>query len=808
MGSLHDTLAGANVGINEIPAMLMREYWEEVFAQEDPWDYGSSAYESWKFDRTLSVLPARRLEKALDLGCAEGHLTARLAPLVGHLTAIDISPTAIARACERCAHFDNVQFQILNLASDPLPSAVDLILCSEVLFYLPLEVLTEIAPKISHSLKLGGYLLLAHGNVIADDRTRTGFDWGHPFGAKAIGRVFDALDEIELIRELRTPLYTVQLFRRFVGSMEQKTAPKISEIPLPPDLVLSPEIEKAILWDGAVVTRDEARARETTAEIPILMYHSIADDGPPELAPYRVSPLVFREQLRYLRRHGFYSITLEEWAESIAAQRPLPGRPVILTFDDGYKDFMENAWPALERADFSATLFVVTERVGRTADWDELTAKPLPLMNWKELRELRDRGVEIGSHTATHKDLLTLSSAAVMAEARRARATLREKLDIEAGSIAFPWGGSNETVRRVLARCGYTAGVTTWGGHGTLAHDPMDLPRIEVFGDDDITAFGRKLKRNGISSGEVETLRGAKPDADPDITGFDPDIVGFDVDTRTPVTAIDMFSSKPAPFVRSAEYKGMPATALIAPQPPQPAGIEARAVGFDRESAPPARRSDTPIHPGYARAFASRLDMLIGEFVRLQTQLLNTLEAPITLQKTLTTLFTQPVTGKTSRAVYPGDEISPGIVLTFSETAEVILSIEPKRDHTLSPETYLNTIGLALTGPIEWLSLAVALDWSDLSLAERFQLCLFARPSGSVSCNVALRLPRQFGAPRDLDFATFELHPEDRNAIISGNLTMPDFIELDTTHRPALIFTFETKADLFLVMHYLNVYFA
>jgi hypothetical protein len=65
------------------------------------------------------------------------------------------------------------------------------------------------------------------------------------------------------------------------------------------------------------------------------------------------------------------------------------------------------------------------------------------------------------------------------------------------------------------------------------------------------------------------------------------------------------------------------------------------------------------------------------------------LNAPVTLQKTLTMLFAQPVTGKVSRVARPGDEISPGIALTFSEMAEVALSIEPKRDHALSPETCL-----------------------------------------------------------------------------------------------------------------------
>jgi SAM-dependent methyltransferase len=264
---------------------------------------------------------------------------------------------------------------VLNLAGDPLPDKLDLIVCSEVLFYLPLALLDQAAAKIAASLKPGGHLLLAHGNVIADDRTRTGFDWGHPFGAQTIGKVFAGLDWLALLKELRAPLYTVHLFSRISGVRGQKAEPEIREVLLPPELVLTPELKKTILWGGAATTHVEALGSESTTAVLILMYHSVADDGPPELGPYRISPQAFRYQMLYPRHHGYYSVTIEDWGACIAAHRPLPGRPVILTFDDGYKDFIENAWPILERADFKATVFVVTELVGRVADWDPAASR-------------------------------------------------------------------------------------------------------------------------------------------------------------------------------------------------------------------------------------------------------------------------------------------------------------------------------------------------------------------------------------------------------------------------------------------------
>jgi peptidoglycan/xylan/chitin deacetylase (PgdA/CDA1 family) len=743
-----DTLTrGSALCADEAPALLTREYWEEVFAGGNPWDCANSQYESWKLEQTLSLLPSGPIGRALELACAEGHHTSRLAPHVEHLTAIDISPTAIRRASARCAGLGNVQFQVLDFVADPLPADLDLILCSEVLYYLPLDYLRNVAPKIASSVKPGGHLLLAHGNLIADDRTRCGFDWGHPFGATTIGHVFCSLPEVALVKELRTPLYTIHLFRRPGAADEKEIAAAFSELSLPPDLVLAPELEKSILWDGAVTTRAEARQREVATELPILLYHSIADDGPEYLAPFRVTPLAFREQLRYLRRHGFYSITLPEWAACLKQKLPLPGRPVILTFDDGYADFFTNAWPALQRADFSATVFVVTEKVGGIADWDIGSGKPLKLMDWEELRALHAEGIAIGSHSATHKDLSALSPVGVFWEGERARTMLREKLGIDAEMIAFPWGRGVSAVESTLARCGYTIGVTTEARPSTLEDDPLNLPRIEIFGHDDIDAFARKVSGKDAQPAMLEAGR-----------------------NRDSSVAMEVLSR-------------------------------------EQGNARTARFKSSPIDPARARTLEFRRDELVGELVRLQNELLSSAGCPATLQKRLDLLFTQPVTRRTARAVRPETEFIPGVKLSFDERAQVIFSIEPKVDHTLSPETFMNKIGLDFSGLSEWLSLEVSFEWTDLSLAERFQICLYAEPSRSVNCQVAVRFPRKAGPPLENTLATFDLQTAEGNSMVSGILPVPDFIELNKEEKPQLLLFFDTETDLSLIIHYMNIYF-
>jgi peptidoglycan/xylan/chitin deacetylase (PgdA/CDA1 family)/2-polyprenyl-3-methyl-5-hydroxy-6-metoxy-1,4-benzoquinol methylase len=745
-----DPAAGKGKAVDSAAShFLPPEHWEDVFAVEDPWQYGRSEYEKWKFGLTLSLLPEKRAARAVELACAEGHLTALLAPHVDRLLAYDISKTALGRARVRCADFKTVEFHELNLADGALPAKQDLVLCSEVLFYLSLDLVEDVAKRIASSLKVGGHVLLAHGNQISDDRTKTGFDWGHAFGAETIGKVFAATEGLSLVRQLSTPLFTIHLFRRNSPSAGKTAKPPLLEtLPLPHDLTLPPDVEKTIIWDGAVMTRKEAQATESASKVPILMYHSIADDGPLELAPYRVAPAAFREQLRYLRRHGYHSITLGDWADCLAEERPVAGRPVIITFDDGYKDFFENAWPALERADFTATVFAVTEKVGGAADWDGL-AEPLELMDWDQLKAIAKGGITVASHTASHKDLSAISISDVRRECGRARIMLQETLGHEVDALAFPWGRSTAASREAAAQCGYRIGVRSWGGPSPLGDDPLNIARIEIEGGDSLDLFAQKLNQEAAP---------VEPQAFKDID--------------EPTVA------------------------------PDPADTGANRNGHSWDSAMPSHRD-------YRHRLAAQLDGLIGQFVKLQNELLSADgAAPATLQQKLTSLFALPVTGKVVTSLKPDQEIVPGIQISFEAEDSVTLSVEPKADHTLSPESYLNSVGVGFSGVSQWRMIAAALEWKELSLAERFQFSIYARPSRPVSCDLVLRLPRVGKPPLEVPLASLTLRPEERNATISGNIAMPDFIDLNTMETPQFALFFDTDDDLSVVIHYLNCYFA
>ncbi|CAN5226314.1 hypothetical protein BH10PSE6_BH10PSE6_00920 [soil metagenome] len=456
-----------------------RAYWESVYSAPDPWAYGST-YEQLKYRRTLSMLPSGPIDRAVELACSEGWFTTMLAPRVGHLTASDISDTALGRARQRCASLANVDYRRLDFFDEKLPDGLDLLVCSEVLYDLRDETALErVAAKLAAALKPGGHLLTAHAWLLKDDPTRTGFEWNNAFGAEGIARALAAAPGIALARSLQTELYRIDLYRKLQDG-ETAGPPQIDTIGLgpPPE----PAYAQSIVWGGAEARRAEVQARESVEQLPILNYHRIATDGPPDLARYRTSPEAFREQMRWLRRHGYHAVTSTDLARHMTARQPFRGRPVLITFDDGYRDFHDTAWPILQAHDFVAEVFIVTDRVGDAAQWDAAFGVPAPLMGWPEIQALGAAGIRFGSHMASHSHMNALSSREIVREAARSRALLERALGTPCASIAAPFGEASDRFVRIAGRCGYEVGVTVESGVAHLRSDPLRLPRIEVLG--------------------------------------------------------------------------------------------------------------------------------------------------------------------------------------------------------------------------------------------------------------------------------------------------------------------------------------
>lgn len=458
---------------------------ESLFAREvDPFGYASE-YEQIKYGQTLSLLGASRYQRALEIACAEGHFTYQLASRVDSLLAVDISELALERAAARSAAFDNVEFRQLDVCAQPLPEGFDLVVCSEMLYYVSdRDGLAHLARRMIDAVVPGGYLVTMHSHALVDSPSETGFDWDVPFGASYIAEVFSALPDVHLVRELRAPMYRALLFRRDDGSPapvpERTETDRYGKIP--------PRSIPHLRWGGGEVQRDAPR-REMTARLPILMYHRVAPDGVPGRERYRVTPEQLERQLRYLRDSGFRTITLEEWREAVRLRRPLDGRAVILTFDDGFADFAEHAWPLLSYHGFGALAFVVTDAVGRWNDWSAVEPQAEPLMGWETLCRLEKEGLEIGAHTATHPNLDTLDTTTAAIEIARSRAVLAERISVAPTAIAYPFGSSSDAVHHLAGACGFRYGLTTRAARATFADSLLALPRLEVRGDASFAEF-------------------------------------------------------------------------------------------------------------------------------------------------------------------------------------------------------------------------------------------------------------------------------------------------------------------------------
>ncbi len=168
---------------------------------------------------------------------------------------------------------------------------------------------------------------------------------------------------------------------------------------------------------------------------------------------------------------------------------------VVLTFDDGYRDFYTDAYPVLEKYGLSATVFLPTAFVGQTTrQFNERSC-----MTWREVNELSAWGITFGSHTVNHPELRVLPRDRVQDELRRSREVLQDRLGQSVDSFSYPYAFPEDDVdfvhflRDTLEACGYKNGVTTILGRSSPGDDPFFLKRLPVNSEDDIPLFRAKM---------------------------------------------------------------------------------------------------------------------------------------------------------------------------------------------------------------------------------------------------------------------------------------------------------------------------
>jgi glycosyltransferase involved in cell wall biosynthesis/SAM-dependent methyltransferase len=469
-----------------------RDYFERIFASSDPWNLDSD-YERVKAARTLSLLPAKRPRRALEVGCAAGHFTAELARHVDDLLAIDISERALALTRARCAGLDNVRCEPLDVRQQALPARFDLIVVGELLHYLAdAGELALVVGRLVDGLEPGGHLLTTHALAIVDEPARTGFDWGCAFGGEHIAHAIARTPGAGHVRGIRTPLYRVDLFRKLLPGEEPSDGfGEVRELAL--ESTLSPALALQVAWGPEARDPSGAWRHPLTSEVPVLAYHRIAEDSEPALAEWCVRPEQLEAQLGYLEEAGYKAITPAELRLALESHRPLPAGSLLLTFDDGYADFRSTAAPLLVAHGFSATAFLVTDLVGGVAEWDRGLGDPAPLMSWAEVTDLAARGFTFGSHGASHRKLNRLSTAEVREEGIRSRDAIAKRLGRAPIAVCYPHGAGGGLVGHTLAACGYQLGFLGGERACRTTEHPMEVPRRTIVRGDDMASFRRKL---------------------------------------------------------------------------------------------------------------------------------------------------------------------------------------------------------------------------------------------------------------------------------------------------------------------------
>jgi peptidoglycan/xylan/chitin deacetylase (PgdA/CDA1 family) len=230
----------------------------------------------------------------------------------------------------------------------------------------------------------------------------------------------------------------------------------------------------AASWAGGGVLRLPDPLPSRTIDLPILMYHRIGPipAGIPAVTKtLTVTPEDFAGQMRWLKSNGYHAVSQLQVYRALEKGKPLPAKPVMITFDDGYRDVLWHAAPVLHRLHMPATEYVIT---GRVSNGDP------SFLTWPQLTRLEKLGVTIGSHTVTHQDLALIPPSQALAELRDSRRALEQHLGHPVQWFAYPFGAENATVVSLAERVGYVLAVTTQGGTAQSAAAPLLLHREEV----------------------------------------------------------------------------------------------------------------------------------------------------------------------------------------------------------------------------------------------------------------------------------------------------------------------------------------
>jgi peptidoglycan/xylan/chitin deacetylase (PgdA/CDA1 family) len=247
----------------------------------------------------------------------------------------------------------------------------------------------------------------------------------------------------------------------------------------------SPVHRSAVAGTSIVPTTSSLHPLPGSLHVPILMYHHVglvAEKADALDRDLTVSPSDFQAQVDYFKAKGYEAVTLGQVLGAAEGTKTLPKRPIVFTFDDGWKDVFDNAVPILKKEGWVGSFAVATSLLGRPG-----------YAEWSDVLAARNQGMEIISHSENHLDLTdhVYSQDDLNRETKTAKQLLEEKLGQPVSVYVYPYGKYNGSTIKLVMDAGFKMALTTKYGQYVQKENLFEIPRVRVHGQDGL----EKLKK-------------------------------------------------------------------------------------------------------------------------------------------------------------------------------------------------------------------------------------------------------------------------------------------------------------------------
>ncbi len=244
--------------------------------------------------------------------------------------------------------------------------------------------------------------------------------------------------------------------------------------------------------------------------VPVLMYHRVGTVRDRHEARYAITPANFEAHMQELARADYQAVSMDAFLAWLETGQSLPKGAFLLTFDDGYRGVLEHAQPVLADLRWPFNVFLVSDMIGGMDTWIEpADAKHAshPLLNAREILDMRQHGCAFHSHARSHPRLTELSDAELADQLAGSRATLAKLLGHDVDCLAYPYGLHDDRVVAATQAAGYRAAFSTKSGFNSVSPDRYRIRRLDIYGNDTPAMLLRKI-RFGSNDGRLSTVAG------------------------------------------------------------------------------------------------------------------------------------------------------------------------------------------------------------------------------------------------------------------------------------------------------------